>query len=92
MSKSTTRDRATVPTPSSLPPTPILEQKSLEFVDAKGVRDECDFSVRRDGPWCVFDGKVDSLSTKTALFAMVPEVDGAMWIVDKLRTGRGGKR
>ena len=69
-----------------------LERKSLEVVDARGVRDGCDFRIRFDGRWCIFDGEIDSPSTKTELFALVPEFDGALWIVDKLRTVSGRER
>lgn len=49
--------------------------------------DECRIEVMEDGPWTIFDGRVDSQSTKTRLFGLVPQVDGAQWIVDRLRTG-----
>jgi hypothetical protein len=64
-----------------------LERKSLEMVERQGVRQACEFKVLEQGRWTIFDGKVDSQSTKTRLFGLVPEVDGAQWIVDRLRTG-----
>jgi hypothetical protein len=94
MSKETRPSRTTLPANGALPSAIKLQKKSEEVVNARGVRAECDFRVRRDGRWCIFDGRVDSQSTKTELFGLVPEVDGALWIVDKLQTGRGrgGKR
>jgi hypothetical protein len=90
------RKRTRPPRPTFLtedtPPTVInLQKRSEEVVNARGVRAQCDFTVRRDGRWCVFDGRVDSQSTKTELFGLVPEVDGAHWIVDRLQTGRGSQ-
>ena len=94
MSKRAHPSRTTFPATGALPSAISLQKKSEEVVNARGVRTECEFSVRRDGRWCIFDGQVDSQSTKTELFGLVPKVDGALWIVDKLQTGRGrgGKR
>lgn len=85
--------RSTNAISNGLPTATYLEQKSLEVVDARGVKGKCDFKVQRDGHWFIFDGKVDSQSTKSELFALVPKVDGALWIVDRLRTeGSPGRR
>lgn len=85
MRKRIALSRTTSTGSSVLPSVAILDKEDLEAVDVRGVRDDCDFSISRDGPWYVFEGTVDSQATKTELFALVPEVDGAQWIVDKLR-------
>jgi hypothetical protein len=57
----------------------------LQAVAERGVEDLCDFKVLQKGKWYVFEGCVDSQATKTELLDMAPEIDGASWVVDKLR-------
>jgi hypothetical protein len=60
-------------------------RKSLEVLAERGVEELCDLEVLRDGNWFIFDGSVDSQTTKIELLSLVPEIDGASWIVDRLR-------
>jgi hypothetical protein len=60
-------------------------RKSREVLAERGVEDLCDLEVLRDGNWFILDGNVDSQTTKTELLSLVPEIDGASWIVDRLR-------
>jgi len=61
----------------------------LEKVDECG---ECSLEVEKRGRWFVLRGRVDSQLTKSRLIGMVPEVDGAQWIVDRLHVHvAGGK-
>jgi hypothetical protein len=66
-----------------------LERAYLEryakMIDALGLHDTCVVSVEKDGHWFVLRGTVDSHTTRTALISMVPEIDGACWVVDHLR-------
>jgi len=65
-----------------------LDSVTHDWVRRHGVADVCDFTVERDGRWWVFDGKVDSQMTKCSLIDLTPTVDGAQWVVDKLRVHR----
>lgn len=61
-----------------------LDSATHDWVRRHGVADACDFTVKRDGRWWVFDGNVDSQLTKCSLIELTPTVDGAQWVVDKL--------
>lgn len=44
--------------------------------------------MSREGRWFVLTGDVDSQGTKSALISLVPRVDGAQWVVDRIRVRR----
>jgi hypothetical protein len=47
----------------------------------------CAVEVDRQGKWFILRGKVNSHLTRSHLFDLIPEIDGARWIVDQLRVG-----
>lgn len=47
----------------------------------------CKVSISMQGRWFTISGRVDSQRTKSALFELVPEIDGARWIVDRVHVG-----
>lgn len=46
---------------------------------------KCKVNVSVDGPWCTFEGVVNSQRTRTALFLLAPQKNGKRFIVDKIR-------
>ncbi len=46
--------------------------------------------VRQEDHWFVLTGWVDSFGTKGRLLSAVPEIEGARWIVDRIRVGFTG--
>ena len=63
----------------------VYLEKYAKMIDALGLHDTCVVKVEKDGHWFVLRGTVDSHRTRTALISMVPEIDGACWVVDHLR-------
>jgi uridine kinase len=64
-----------------------LAQQWARLSDELHLGDSCSVEVERDGNWFVLRGWVDCHTTKGHLFALVPLVDGAQWIVDRIRVG-----
>lgn len=58
------------------------------LVDAGEVTRDCQLEVTRQEHWFVLSGWVGSFGAKCRLLALVPEHDGARWIVDRIRVGR----
>jgi osmotically-inducible protein OsmY len=54
--------------------------------DGKGGA-PCNLQVERKGNWFTLEGRVETQRMKSAIFEMVPEIDGARWIVDKIHVG-----
>lgn len=63
-------------------------RKLLKDLD---VERKCCFDLQRNGNWFILEGYVDSQTTKSRLFCLVPELEEARWIVDRLRIGPPGK-
>ena len=59
-----------------------------QALEELGLDREFGLRAFRRGPWFLIGGRVDSHQTKTIVFALVPEIDGARWIVDRLHIGR----
>lgn len=72
-------------------PSPAEERRRLyakrvrEFLERNGLESRAEVRVARRERWLVLDGIVESQRTKTALIQMAPRVDGAQWIIDRLR-------
>jgi hypothetical protein len=62
-----------------------LLRRSREILERRGVHQSCSVDIERRGRWYVLRGRVDSHRTRSQLFGMIPEADGAQWIVDHLR-------
>lgn len=58
------------------------------LVDGGQVDRGCRVEVERQQHWFVLSGWVDSFQAKCRLMALVPEHEGARWIVDRIRVGR----
>ena len=54
----------------------------------RGLGREYWLRVIRHGHWFLIGGRVDSHQTKLIIFGLVPEIEGARWIVDRLHIGR----
>ena len=65
-----------------------LQSRWHQYVSENGLADKCEVNIDRRENWFVLDGWVDSFKTKCQLLDMVPEIDGARWIVDRIRIGR----
>jgi len=65
----------------------FVRRCSKQVLIRRGVQDSCRFEIRRDGNWFILDGWVDSQSTKSELFSLIPQMEDARWIVDRLRIG-----
>jgi len=52
----------------------------------------CDVEVSKEGRWFTLSGRVGTQHEKSALFELVPEIDGARWIVDRLHVGPPARR
>jgi len=64
-----------------------LMRRAEGYLSEQALAEACSLAVKKQGRWFTISGKVDSHRTKTALFGLVPEHDGARWIVDRLRVG-----
>jgi hypothetical protein len=60
---------------------------SRELLAAHGTPSGCEVSVSKRGRWFVLRGRVGCHATRAAIFGLVPEMEGARWIVDELRCG-----
>jgi len=58
------------------------------LVDSGQVDRSCRVEIARQEHWFVLSGWVDSFGAKCRLMALVPEHEGARWIVDRLRVGQ----
>jgi hypothetical protein len=61
---------------------------SRRVLEERGLDREYRLQVVRHGRWFLIAGRVDSHQTKSILFGLVPEIDEARWIVDRLHIGR----
>jgi hypothetical protein len=59
-----------------------------QHLSEHGLIGKCDVRFDRRENWFILDGWVDSFRTKCRLLDMIPEIDGARWIVDRIRIGR----
>ena len=64
-----------------------LIERADRYLSEKDLAQRCSLMVERQGRWFMIAGRVDSHRTKTAIFGLVPEQDGAQWIVDRLHVG-----
>jgi hypothetical protein len=74
-----------------LPGDPHLDdflENGHRALSERGLGREYGLRVVRHGRWFLIGGRVDSHQTKSIVFALVPEMDGARWIVDRLHVGR----
>jgi len=62
-------------------------KSSEQVLRERGLGSEFGLQVFRHGCWFFIGGRVDSHQTKSIIFALVPELDGARWIVDRLHVG-----
>lgn len=63
------------------------EQRARAFLVDRGVQKRCSLEVHRNRNWFVLDGRVDSYGTKIALVNLVPKIEGARWVVDRVHIG-----
>jgi hypothetical protein len=63
-------------------------QRWQTLIEERGICQDCMIEVEREDHWFVIHGWVNSFGTKGMLFELVPEIDGARWIVDRVRVGR----
>jgi hypothetical protein len=54
----------------------------------RGLDREFGLRAFRRGRWFLIGGRVDTYQTKSIVFGLVPEIEGARWIVDRLHVGR----
>jgi hypothetical protein len=66
----------------------LVFKRGKQFLADNSLEEKCEWEVQKDGRWFVLKGWVDSHVTRSALFGLVPEDDGAQWIIDYLRVGR----
>ena len=59
-----------------------------QALEERGLDREFGLRAFRRGHWFLIGGRVDSHQTKTIIFALVPELDGARWIVDRMHVGK----
>lgn len=62
-------------------------ERADRYLSAEVLAQRCSLMVEKQGHWFMIGGRVDSHQTKTAIFGLVPELDGAKWIVDRLHVG-----
>lgn len=79
------RDGPASRSPEGDPLERVYMERCRQLIDGLDLRDRCAVRVEKDGHWFVLRGTVDSHRTRTALICMVPEIDGASWVVDHLR-------
>jgi hypothetical protein len=73
------------------PGDPYLEdflESGEQILEKLGLDREFGLQVFRRGCWFLIGGRVDSHQTKSIIFSLVPEMEGARWIVDRLHVGR----
>jgi len=58
------------------------------MLEERGLDREFGLRAFRRGRWFLIGGRVDSHQTKSIIFSLVPEIDGARWIVDRVHVGR----
>ncbi len=58
------------------------------YLEEQDLCEMCSLEVAKQGDWYVLKGKVDSHRTRAELFDLVPEREGARWIVDELHVGK----
>jgi len=63
----------------------LFHRKCLAWLAERGSHDKNQVKIERQGVWFVIEGKVDSQDTKSKIFSYVPKINGAQWIVDRLR-------
>ena len=61
-----------------------VEHAVEELMEELDTASHCDVDVSVDGKWCTFKGTVDSQEMRTALFDLVPSLNGKRYIVDRL--------
>lgn len=57
-------------------------------LEERGLDREFGLRAFRHGRWFLIGGRVDTHQTKSIVFGLVPEMDGARWIVDRLHVGK----
>jgi hypothetical protein len=65
-----------------------FSRDSREFLAGDRGSVRCSVEPEQDVSWLVLEGWVDSTRTKSRLFSLVPKINGASWIVDRLRVGK----
>jgi osmotically-inducible protein OsmY len=59
-------------------------ERSRRFLKNAGHCGECRLEVEKRGRWFVLRGRVGSQLVKSRLIGMVPKIEGAQWIEDRL--------
>jgi hypothetical protein len=79
-------EKSTVVSPSGVshPDLRTFIEKSRRFLNKIDACGECRLEVEKQGRWFILRGQVDSQPVKSRLIGMVPKVEGAQWIVDRL--------
>lgn len=65
-----------------------LSRSFQGYLEEQDLCETCSLEVAKQGEWYVLKGQVDSHRTRAELFGLVPEHDGARWIVDELHVGK----
>jgi osmotically-inducible protein OsmY len=60
-----------------------------DLIGERRIEPTAEVDVEQQGRWLVLEGKVPTHGQKARLLDAVPEVDGAAWVIDKLRVSRG---
>jgi hypothetical protein len=59
-----------------------------QLVSGRENARDCIVKVKRQDHWFILEGWVDSFGTKGLLFSLVPEFEGARWIIDRIHVGK----
>jgi hypothetical protein len=63
----------------------ILRLQYRELFASLNLHQKFNVEAEKKGNWFVLKGQVDCQRTKLELFRIVPQVDGARWIVDHVQ-------
>jgi len=65
-----------------------LLERWRQLLSGRENAEDCIIQVKKQDHWFTLEGWVDSFGTKGLLFSLVPEFDGARWIIDRIRVGK----
>lgn len=64
-----------------------LRQRARKLLQEKAQGDAFHLKISQQGRWFTLEGRVESQHIKSKIIEIVPEVQGARWIVDRIHVG-----
>jgi len=62
-----------------------LRQAVKRYLKQQNLSLFCDIDINTIGQWFAFEGQIDSHTTRSILFSMVPKQNGSRYVIDRLR-------